>query len=100
MEPFQSSFYRESLPPSAQTSIGEAALPAPKSHADGPTTRARGRWPRRLPGTFTPEGGCGIGHGRRSTRECRLRVGPTFLGAPHDNLPTAQGLDADGEGTN
>ena len=56
MEPFQSSFYRESLPPSAQTSLGEAALPARKSHADGPTTRARGRWPRRLPGTFTPEG--------------------------------------------
>ena len=27
-------------------------------------------------------------------------MGPTFLGAPHDNLSTAQGLDADGEGTN
>src|SRR2546430_16408912 len=26
--------------------------------------------------------------------------GPTFLGAPHDNLPTAQGLDAEGEATN
>src|SRR5438046_3694481 len=48
MEPFQSSFYRESLPPSAQTSLGEPALPARKSHADGPTTRARGRWRMRL----------------------------------------------------
>src|SRR5437667_1931305 len=51
-------------------------------------------------GHLHARGCCGIGHGRRSTRECRLRVGPTFLGAPHDNLPTAQGLDAKGEATN
>src|SRR5205823_9007292 len=51
-------------------------------------------------GHLHARGCCGIGHGRRSTRECRLRVGPTFLGAPHDNLPTAQGLDAEGEATN
>src|SRR5439155_12446449 len=58
------------------------------------------RWRRRLPGTFTPEGAAASAMDAAAPGNVVYGWGPTFLGAPHDNLPTAQGLDAEGEATN
>src|SRR5216117_3128921 len=75
--------------------------------ADDPVHEAFGRssasgvirehWPRRLPGTFTPEGAAASAMDAAAPGNVVYGWGPTFLGAPHDNLPTAQGLDAEGE---
>src|SRR5205807_3782641 len=53
-------------------------------------------WSRRLPGTFTPEGAAASAMDAAAPGDVVYGWGPTFLGAPPDNLPAEQGLKAGG----
>src|SRR5436853_7940308 len=51
-------------------------------------------------GTFAPKGAAASAMDAAAPVNVVYGWGPTFLGAPHDNLSAEQGLVAEGEGTN
>src|SRR5437868_15314338 len=76
---------------------------AGRAHRRSPATtrsQARGPSPNQPPGTFTPKGAAASAMDAAAPVNVVYGWGPTFLGAPHDNLSAEQGLVAEGEGTN